>query len=198
MRYRALAVLALVLQAAPLAAKPKPAPTAPGTYTDWQDEIDKLEIVASFELGDYRRAVVEPFDTSETPLPEADDNTYAPVKETLPRAAAPFAAQLGESLRGRLAVTEGTAGDGALVVRGRVAVMDPGSRAARYWGGFGAGAARTQLVLEVVDGDSGKVLLRIDQERRSGIGAAGGDYVKLMERNLRKLGEDVALVLAAF
>jgi uncharacterized protein DUF4410 len=76
--------------------------------------------------------------------------------------------------------------------------MDPGSRAARYWAGFGAGAARTKLVGEVADAASGKVLLRFTQERRSGVGMGGGNYIELMNRNLVTIGEDVAGVLKAF
>ena len=90
------------------------------------------------------------------------------------------------------------AGPGTLVVRGRVTKMDPGSKAARYWGGFGAGAARTEIAGEVVDGGSGKVLLRFLQERRSGWGLFGGDYEKLMNRNLRAIGEDLAGTLTHF
>ena len=47
-------------------------------------------------------------------------------------------------------------------------------------------------------GATGKVLLKIDQERRSGVGAMGGDYVELMQRNLRAIGEDMALVFSKF
>lgn len=69
-------------------------------------------------------------------------------------------------------------------------LLDPESR--------GAGAARVVLRLEVSDGGSGRTLLKIKQERRAGVGMGGGDYVKLMNRNLRQIGGDVALVLAAF
>ncbi|MBW8879445.1 MAG: hypothetical protein JF614_31305 [Acidobacteria bacterium] len=43
-----------------------------------------------------------------------------------------------------------------------------------------------------------KVLLCFHQERRSGVGALGGDYEKLMERNLRTIGNDLAAVLKHF
>jgi hypothetical protein len=145
--------------------------------------------------------VGEPFDASATPLPEEDDNTYAPVKNVLARTAPPFVEGLSGEL-GKPSASVGEkgqkAGAGALVVRGKVVTMDPGSKAARYWGGFGAGAARTELQGEVVDGGSGKVLLRFHQERRSGVGLVGGDYEKLMDRNLRAIGEDLAGVLKHF
>ena len=198
------AVLALVLLftlvASAEARKRKGPATAPGRYTDWEDEIDKLEIVETFKLADYQRVAVEPFDTSQTPLPDADDNTYAPVKQVLAGPAPPFASGLQDEVEGVKVVLadKGAAGAGTLLIRGKVLQMDPGSQAARYWAGFGAGAARTEIVAEVVDGASGKVLLRFTQERRSGVGAFGGDYVELLERNLYAIGEDAALILNAF
>lgn len=204
----ALLRLSLVLALVPLLALPataargkkKGAPTEPGKYTEWQEEIDELEVVETFQLSDYSKVVVEPFETDGTPLPEKDDNTYEPVQEVLKDPAGPFAEGLTEGLGGKLAVSQGSGGQagGTLVVRTKVLTMDPGSRAARYWAGFGAGAARAEVSGEVVDASTGKVLLRFKQERRSGVGMAGGDYVKLMQRNLRTIGEDVALIFSAF
>jgi hypothetical protein len=197
--------LALAVLAAPgsvaFAKKKAPAPTAPGKYTDWNGEVDELEIVEPFKLADYDRIVVEPFDTSETPLPEEKDNTYTPVKNVLASVTPPFV----EGLSGDLAKPPAEVGEagkkaeaGALVVRGKVFEMDPGSKAARYWAGFGAGAARTGIEGEVVDARTGTVLLRFHQERRSGVGMLGGDYEKLMQRNLRTIGADLAGVLQHF
>ncbi|HTG34174.1 MAG TPA: DUF4410 domain-containing protein [Thermoanaerobaculia bacterium] len=198
--------LALALLAFPGAAafakdKKPAAPTTPGKYTEWGGEIDELEVVAPFRLAEYSHIAVEPFDNSETPLPDADDNSYAPAKAVLAKAAHSFTEGLSESLpKLQAAVTEPgkEAGPGTLVVRGKVTTMDPGSKAARYWGGFGAGAARTEISGEVVDAGSGKVLLRFLQERRSGWGLFGGDYEKLMNRNLRAIGEDLAGALTHF
>lgn len=190
--------LALLLPTAALAAKKAP-PTAPGKYTDWNDEIDQLEVVETFELDGYQTVIVESFDTSDTALPSKDDNAYIAVQTTLASVALPLVEGLTTSLGSKLAVAEGSGGEaGTLVVRGKIVTMDPGSRAARYWAGFGAGAARTDVEGEVVDGGTGKVLLRFRQERRSGVGIGGGDYVKLMQRNLRTIGEDLGMALRAF
>lgn len=197
----AVVVLALLLPGAAFAAKKgkKAPPTTPGTYTDWNDEIDQVEVVETFHLADYQKVLVEPFDTSSTPLPDKDDNSYVAAQTALAAVALPVVEGFNEALGGKPAAEVGTGGGaGTLVVRGKVLTMDPGSRAARYWGGFGAGSARTEVEGEVVDGTSGNVLLRFKQERRSGVGIAGGDYVKLMQRNLRTIGEDVGKALAAF
>ena len=204
MRSRALplivVVLALPLLAAPaIARRGKEAPTAPGKYKDWGGEIDQLEVVEPFHLADYSKLVVVPFDTQGTPLPEPSDNTFGPVKAVLVDPAGPFTEGLGPALAAKIRIARGeTREEKTLLVRAKVLQMDPGSRAARYWAGFGAGAARAELEGEVVESASGKVLLRFRQERRSGVGTMGGDYAELMDRNLRQIGEDVAFILKAF
>lgn len=192
-------VLLLLSLAAPADAKGKGASTAPGKYKEWNDEIDELEVVQAFKVADYDRVVVEPFDTSSTELPDSDDNTYQPVKNVLAHAAEPFVEGLkGEYSAKPVELQEKAKEAKALIIRAKVVEMDPGSKAARYWAGFGAGAARAQITGEVVDGATGKTLLRFTQERRSGVGMMGGDYEKLMNRNLRTIGEDLAGVLKAF
>jgi hypothetical protein len=202
---RSAAVLALAAALAAAggahAAKKGKAPTAPGSYTDWNGDLDAVEIVETFDRAAYQRLVVGDFDTAATPLPEADDNAYEPVRQVLADVATPLIEGL-RSVPAGLAVArqegEAPAEAGVLLLRGRVLEMDPGSRAARYWAGFGAGAARTKLEGELVDAASGRVLLRFTQERRSGVGLGGGSYVNLLNRNLRAIGEDLAAGLQQF
>ncbi len=193
-----IALLVLAAMAAPADARKKSSSTAPGKYVDWKDEVDELEIVETFKLSDYETVSVEPFDTKGTPLPDKDDNTYEPVLTVLADPAGSFTQGLARGLGDRIDVSRGGGGGRALVLRARVDSLDPGSQAARYWAGFGAGAARTRLVGEAVDIETGAVLFRFTQERRSGVGAFGGGYVELLNRNLFAIGEDVALVLDAF
>jgi hypothetical protein len=207
---RLMLVLALVALPTSLAfARGKAAPTTPGKYKDWNGEVDELEVVAPFKLVDYGHIIIEPLDTSATPLPESNDNTYAPVKNVLALVTRPFAAGISGGIAEKprkpdvvLAPRRAEPGEkaepGTLVIRGKVTTMDPGSRAARYWAGFGAGAARTEISGEVADAATGKVLLRFLQERRSGVGSAGGDYESLMERNLVTIGNDIGAALLHF
>lgn len=207
---RSLTVLAVALAVALLAAGPAEAkkkkkrgnvPTEVGTYTDWNGDIDRLEIVESFSAADYSKLVVGEFATDGVPLPEADDNAYEPVKTALADVATPLANGVREGSDGFAVETGGegdAGGEGTLLLRGRVLEMDPGSKAARYWAGFGAGAARTKVEGELVDAASGRVLLRFTQERRSGVGAFGGGYVELLRRNLFAIGEDVGAGLTRF
>ena len=195
----ALGLMGLLLAtAAPTVAKKnknKGASTAPGEYSAWGGEIDELKIVKTFQRADFGKVVVADFDTSKTPLPDADDNAHAPVKDVLGAAEGSLVKGLQ---KGGVQAERGSGGAGSLVVKTTVVEMDPGSRAARYWGGFGAGAARVVLEIAVFDGGSNAKLLEIKQERRSGVGVGGGKYDKLLHRSLRQIGEDVAMVLEAF
>ncbi len=200
---RSIPLLALLLVAAPLLARSKKSPTEPGTYRDWKDEIDRVEIFETFKLGDFDVLVVEPLDGSRTELPDRDDNTYAPIKSVISHATAPYVDGLAEGIGSRIEVVDAARGEidpGArkLILRGTIDRLDPGSQAARYWVGFGAGAAKTEISGEIFDPASGKVLAKFNQERRSGVGELGGDYEELMDRNLVQIGGDVAFLLAAF
>lgn len=176
--------------------------TEPGRYENWNDEIDRVEVVETFSTASYSRLVVGPLDTSETPLPDQDDNTYEPVQDVLRDVVTPLIEGIREAELAGIAIESASStaveGEGTLIFRGTVVDMDPGSRAARYWAGFGAGAARTTIDGELVDAASGRVLLRFTQVRVSGVGFGGGNYHNLMRRNLQAIGEDVGEALHVF
>ena len=198
-RLAVLCVAAIVVATPAEARKKKDASTEPGSYKEWGPNIDEIEIVKTFKLADYSRIVVKPLETDDVRLPKEDDNTYEPVKKVLAAATEGFVKGLEEHVETKVSVDDKSVKSaGTLIVRGKVVEMDPGSKAARYWAGFGAGAARAKVEGEIVDAKSGKVLARFTQERRSGVGMMGGDYVKLMNRNLGAIGEDVANLLSVF
>ena len=194
-----LMLLAAVAAAPAEARRQKPASTEPGKYKEWGPDIDEIEIVRKFSAADYSKIVVQPFDTDDVKLPEKDDNTYEPVKKVLASATEGFVQGLRGSVTPAVTISERPGkGAGTLIVRGKVVEMDPGSKSARYWAGFGAGAARAKIEGELVDAKTGEVLVRFTQERRSGVGMMGGDYQELMQRNLNTIGEDVAKMFKMF
>src|SRR5436305_7989746 len=58
-------------------------PTTPGTYRDWNGEIDEVTILQSFRLDAYNDIAVESFDVSRVPLPDPKENTYGAVQSAL-------------------------------------------------------------------------------------------------------------------
>lgn len=176
------------------------ATTEPGTYKKWGENIDEIEIVKTFDAADYKNIVVVPMATDDVELPKKEDNTYEPVQKVLASATDPFVEGLQKNYEGAKVTVDAKPGKnaGTLIIRAKVETMDPGSRAKRYLAGFGAGAARAKISGEIVDAKTKAVLVRFTQERRSGVGVAGGGYEALMNRNLRAIGADVANILKAF
>lgn len=177
-------------------AQKKDSAPKPGRYTDWND-VDQVTIVQPFQKETYKRVVVQRLDTRNAPLPEEDDNSYPAVKAALAASTQPFTEGVQQKLRG-MEVQNGKGGAGALVIRARITKSDPGSQAARYFAGFGAGAAKVAVAGEIVDGRTGKVLVQFAQERRSGVGLLGGGYRDLLDRSLKQIGGDVAGLIRAF
>jgi len=173
--------------------------TTPGTYRDWNGEIDEVTILQAFRLDVYNDIAVESFDVSRVPLPNPKENTYGAVQSSLSTVKPAFLEGFQQKLRRKPGETRTARGKGqTLVVLVRLTKLDPGSQAARYWGGFGAAAVKLQMTGEIVDASSRKALVRFTQERRSGFGAFGGSYGELFIRTARQIGGDIADLLNAF
>jgi hypothetical protein len=170
--------------------------TTPGTYQDWNGDIDEVTILQPFNAASYSAIAVESFDTAGVPLPNPKDNTYGPVRTALGTIKPAFMAGLAQKAQRKIGVKAGA--ERTLIVRARLSKLDPGSRAARYWAGFGAGAVKIEMTGEILDASSKKTLVRFRQERRSAFGAFGGGYDELFTRTARQIGEDVAGLLNAF
>jgi hypothetical protein len=183
--------LAIVFCQSAIAARPS---TAPGTYHDWHD-VDEVTIIRPFVAASYSDIAVETFDTRGVKLPPANEKTYQAVQLALQRMKPAFIQGVSEKAKRK---TSANAPGKTLVIRARLTKVDPGSQAARYFVGFGAGAVKIAMIGEVIDAASRKVLVRFAQERRSGFGAFGGGYGTLFERTARELGEDVAEIINAF
>jgi hypothetical protein len=171
-----------------------PAPTAPGTYRDWHD-VDEVTIVQPFTAATYNQIAVESFDSTGVKLPPANENTYRAVQSALRMMKPAFMDGLARKAQRK---TNANAPGKTLVIRARLTRVDPGSQAARYFVGFGAGAVKIAIVGEIIDRPSGKVLVRFAQERRSAFGAFGGGYGELFQRTARQLGGDIGELINAF
>ena len=64
-----------------------------------------------------------------------------------------------------------------------------GSRAARYWAGFGAGKGSVNSTFEVVDSDTGEVKYRATGESDLAVGAFGGSMQSVISKNIDALVE---------
>lgn len=177
--------------------------TAPGMYKEWGPDIDQIEIVKTFKIADYDHIVIQPFDTSKTPLPDPKEKWYSTLKLALSGYAQSFYEGLQKELKAKAEVQVADAtpkSPGTLIIRGVVEHLDPGTRGGRMFAGYGAGAASTKATIEIVDAKSGAVLVRVTQARRSGgtFKFAGGSDLDVMRDSVHALGQDIAHVLDAF
>ena len=183
-----------------------------GTFTKWNG-IDFIEIKQLFLLSDYSAIQMVALDIKAVELPEKDDNTYEPVVNALAAVDEVLLGAMKENLETvRIeraeAVTQSTAAPAAsspkaLVIRGQVTKMNPGSAAARMWAGGmlgGPGGSRVEIRCEVADAQTGQVLLTMKQASyKTGGGGIGGlSYDKLLRNNTKAIGKDLAKLLLRF
>jgi hypothetical protein len=172
--------------------------TAPGTYRDWNGDIDEVTILQPFNAAGYEAIAVESFDTAGIALPNPKENTYPAVQAAIRLIKPAFMTGLEQNAQRKIDATNPRGGKGrTLVIRARVIKLDPGSRAARYWLP-GAGAVKIAMAGEIIDGSSKKTLVRFKQERRSAVGMFGGSYEELFTRTARQIGGDIATLVNAF
>ena len=168
-------------------------------YRNWNGDIDEVTILQPFRLDTYNDIAVESFDITGVPLPNPKENTHAAVQSALGTIKPAFIEGFLQNLRRKPGGANTVRGKGqTLVIVVRLTKLDPGSQAARYWGGFGAGAVKIEMTGDIVDARSRKVLVRFKQERRSGFGIFGGGYGELFIRTARQIGGDIAGLLNAF
>jgi hypothetical protein len=173
----------------------------PGKYVPWgDDEVDEIEVVKTFKFADYSGVSVAPLDTSKAPPGEGKEaknvqGAIAGVDESFLTGV-----KKGVSSHSKTAVEAGAGSGHVLLIKGLVLDLNPGSKSARAGVGFGAGAAHAKLTGEVVEADTGKVLLRFTHEKRagSGMGFGGGNSMKLMLKSAEHVGEDLGKVFKAF
>jgi len=189
----------LTIAFCPDAAAARKDATTPGTYRDWNGDIDEVTILQPFNAAGYDSIAVETFDTAGVPLPNPNDNTYAAVQGAIRLIKPAFITGLEQNARRKIAPNNPPASGKSrtLVIRARVTKLDPGSRAARYWG-VGAGAVKIAMTGEIIDAASKKTLVRFKQERRSAFGMFGGGYEELFTRTARQIGGDIASLVNAF
>ena len=173
----------------------------PSTARDWHG-IDSVEFLRDFHLDDYSRLLVEPFDTTSAKLPPREENTREPAVATLKWVDGIILTQLQRTVGRDLAVSSkdqgGASLERTLLLRGKVAEVDPGSWALRYWIGFGAGSASVRIKGEIVDGKTNGVLLRFDQRRVAAMSWYGGEYHAMLADCVAWIGRDIGRMLTLF
>lgn len=169
--------------------------------------LDHIQMfVPTLEQGPTLTVVIRPFDTSAADLGTGGKDgkdTRQEESKTMqnegPRVLGErFVSALEKSgpfKAVRMLKSDDALPDGALVVEGKFVTLDPGSRAKRYFAGFGAGKSSVKVTGAVKD-SMGRTLATFDQRRIGAMGMGGGDSLGKMMDDSRSIGEDIAKFLA--
>lgn len=84
----------------------------------------------------------------------------------------------------------------ALRLEGTITRLAPGSRALRYWVGFGAGRSKAQAEMRFVDAQSGRVVMVTADRRVAAYGVFGGDSEDHLKESFGDMARDLARFLA--
>ena len=169
--------------------------------------LDHIQLfVAALDQGPSLTVVIKPFDATAADLgtgskdgKDVRQEEARTMQNDGPRVLAErFVATLqnsGPFKTVRVLTSDEAVPAGALVVEGKFVELNPGSRAKRYFAGFGAGKSSVKVVGSVKD-STGRTLATFDQRRIGAMGLGGGDSLGKMMSDARSIGEDIAKFLA--
>jgi Domain of unknown function (DUF4410) len=168
--------------------------------------LDKIQLfAATLDKPGELTVVIKPFDASAANLgtggkdgKEARQQEAKTMQGEGPRVLAErLAATLTESKsfkQVQVAKADDTLPAGGLVIEGKFVTLDPGSRAKRYFAGFGAGKSSVEVEGSVKDA-SGRTLATFEQRRIGAMGMGGGDSLGKLMSDSRDIGEDIGKFL---
>ena len=167
------------------ASTPAPTPSVPTTVKSFKDYPDHAfnpkEYVEGMEKGGHNLLIWQD--------PSVDLRKYDSVnvadfgKRLLPEQTAlsytPFIKSFNRSFQNSLGLTQEESSN-ALVIEGEMVECNPGSRAARYVVGFGAGKAAWAIACEVYEPGKSHPSMRIYVRDRASMGMFGGNSVAML------------------
>lgn len=168
-------------------------------HTDWYD-VDKVEVYNSINLDDYSKLYILPIKESGLVI-TGKDQEIAKMRKAINE----FPEHIRHQISARYknleinivkALPAGLTNKD-LVLNMDIVSFDQGSRAARAWGGFGAGAQSTELAGDCKDG-KGRRIFHFQQRRvNSAMGQISNDYYPVISKTERVLGSDICNIFNA-
>jgi hypothetical protein len=162
--------------------------------------LDEIKLFAA-KLPATKVVVMRPFSATDADLTEGDKKDETKKMQAIAPGmlADEFVAKaktMGAFAEASVLTGDVTPAD-AIVVEGKFREMDPGSRAKRYFVGYGAGKSGV-MVEGTVKSFDGTVLATFQQRRVGVMGLAGGDSMEKMKADTKAIGEDLAKFLSAW
>jgi uncharacterized protein DUF4410 len=197
MRYvvAALAIGVVCAAAAPVTVRAQGTPV----QTVKDGVLDEIKLFSA-KLPATKVVVMRPFSATDADLTEGDKKEETKKMQAI--APGLLADEFVAKVKTMGAFTEAAVLTGdtppdAIVVEGKFREMDPGSRAKRYFVGYGAGKSGVMVEGTVKSAD-GTVLATFQQRRVGVMGMAGGDSMEKMKADTATIGEDIAKFLSAW
>ena len=141
----------------------------------WQDNAVDLSQYDAAEIMDFGSRF----------LPDQDQFSYDPFIKS-------FNLAFSRSLKLRAG-----SGPNALRIEGEVVECNPGSRAARYWVGFGAGKAGAAVICEVYLPNETRPCIKVYSRDTGSSGMWGGDSIAMLNNMFDRVATRVATALEA-
>ena len=171
--------------------------TNPGTYRDWEGELDSVEIIERFHLSAYQRILVLPVDARALTR-SANQNTQSSIDGIVADATQHMAEQLQGKLPSKAHIkvevaaanTSPKNNPGALLFKPRFALVDAGSETSRILTMGMAGQTKITLDGEFVDGGSGRLLARFSKTNKHGTGGPVA-FIQLNSLNLEANEDEI-------
>jgi hypothetical protein len=164
--------------------------------------LDEIKLYVA-KLPGSTRVVIRPFSASDADLTVGDskkDETKKMQVEAPGLLAEEFVVKLKDSgtfTDVAVLTSDAAVPADAILVSGKFIEMDPGSRAKRYFVGFGAGKSGV-TVEGSVKGPDGAMLATFKQRRIGVMGVAGGDSMGKLRSDAKNIAEDIAKFLSAW
>jgi hypothetical protein len=163
--------------------------------------LDEIDLYTA-KLPSSMRVVMRPFSATDADIVEGDK------KEATKTMQADGARMLGDRFVAKLKElgpfsevsvlgSDATVPTDAVIVEGKFTELDPGSRAKRYFVGFGAGKSGVTVSGSIKTAD-GTLLATFTQRRIGVMGAGGGDSLGKLAGDTKSIGEDLAKFLSAW
>ena len=176
-------------------------PVGVSGLTPTQEDRDAgvVGISSGFDLKTYQLIAIDRFAVADPEVKDEEDKKLATTMPVL------LQSELVRQLRAtglfgkvvNLSETEFKPGsERALRLEGTITRLAPGSRALRYWVGFGAGRSKAQAEMRFVDAQSGQVVMVTADRRVAAYGVFGGDSEDHLKESFGDMARDLAKFLA--
>lgn len=168
-------------------------------HKNWYD-VDEVTVYKTADLKDYQHLYILPIKESGlvitgkpdevAKMRKAIDEFRGLIKKQFDKHYKEVDVQIVDNLPGNLDNT-------SLVLDLDIVSFDQGSRAARTWGGFGAGAQSTELAGTCKDGNGSKIFTFKHRRLNSAMGQISNDYYPVIVKTERVMGNDICNIFNA-